>query len=469
MKFFNNFSSDSPGPNYRKYYLACHRKDFHLKRKSHWHWFPAGQVPAITQRQAPFVTVAAASRPRRPRINCDGPNCPRKANRECRARPKRCKTYCYSSSCAIHSTVLKVPALSTGPPAAPEASFSADFLRLLDAVAQKTLAPLAHTTELLRLQQLPSQQTAAIRMTTSLSPSPTLSQEAYDRAYALELALGDSSSPPPPQRRRRLSPPLSGASTSQRHLSPLRRLSYPLSAVSSSHRRPAPIPAAASTGQTRRFVLVYWAFRAKPATVTVMQDHPEWRFTWPFIELSHCRKILSQADDNYNVDGFDDTYECYSLAYQTWMSVPHNYPHRVSTDQPLLIRRVGVVGLNESKHIAHLRRFMATTGDEQPILSDSIPEDAVKKIKIEPRTPPPPPPRESDIIEISDSDSEDEVKKIEPRTPPPRRKVDSHRTVSSLPASSSVPSLSHSVETSTSRPTTPTSPGHFPRRLMPRK
>ncbi|KAK6996231.1 hypothetical protein R3P38DRAFT_2467230, partial [Favolaschia claudopus] len=166
-----------------------------------------------------------------------------------------------------------------------------------------------------------------------------------------------------------------------------------------------------------RIDLVFWSTPRGAASISAIQSCPAWPRHWPLFRLSDVPHLVMNDNDTAP----DDFYECFSTKYSTWMRIPIDYAHTVSTDQTLFVRRLGVVGKDE-----HLYLPQATLTD--------IPDVKGKGKRV--------------VIEISDSDDEVEAAnrpprnpkiKIEPTTPTSTRPAKRYRASSS---SSSAPSLS---------------------------
>ncbi|KAJ7832398.1 hypothetical protein B0H14DRAFT_2592065 [Mycena olivaceomarginata] len=80
------------------------------------------------------------------------------------------------------------------------------------------------------------------------------------------------------------------------------------------------------------FVLVHWSDNLHAPAVTAIQNPPSWP-QWIFKSKG--------------------PYQAYSTPYSSWMTVEANYIHTLSTNQPLLVRSLGVgAGVDEEDHIA---------------------------------------------------------------------------------------------------------------------
>ncbi|KAF8183474.1 hypothetical protein K438DRAFT_2020614 [Mycena galopus ATCC 62051] len=85
----------------------------------------------------------------------------------------------------------------------------------------------------------------------------------------------------------------------------------------------------------RHFVLVHWEHDNKPPTVYGIQNPSTWPL-WSFTAAT-------------------GPYQCYSVPYDCWMNVRANDVHTVTPGQPLLIRSLGITGLDEGAHIARAK------------------------------------------------------------------------------------------------------------------
>ncbi|KAF8177932.1 hypothetical protein K438DRAFT_1769775 [Mycena galopus ATCC 62051] len=233
---------------------------------------------------------------------------------------------------------------------------SPEFLARLSAIAADVRAPVDQTILQANLSLLHDRQRDAAFTASlpSLPPSPTKSQDDRHREYTMRIARGVSTPRP--------SPPQPAASTSRSLL-------------------PAP---------ARRIILIYWAHTGQQAAISVVQDCAAWERTWPGIKLDDFVQHLSSSDTMY---------EFYSAEYRTWISIPPAYVQIVRTNQPFLVRRIGVLdGVNHDGYIQRLHTFL-----DLPLLPPSPlrtrPASATTRRR----------PRPLKLIEIEEDDNEVEV------------------------------------------------------------
>ncbi|KAF8148550.1 hypothetical protein K438DRAFT_1779613 [Mycena galopus ATCC 62051] len=233
---------------------------------------------------------------------------------------------------------------------------SPEFLARLSAIAADMRAPVDQTILQANLSLLHDRQRDAAFTASlpSLPPSPTKSQDDRHREYTVRLARGVSTPRP--------SPPQPAASSSRSLL-------------------PAP---------ARRIILIYWAHTGQQAAISVVQDCAAWERTWPGIKLDDFVQHLSSSDTMY---------EFYSAEYRTWISIPPVYVQIVRTDQPFLVRRVGVLdGVNHDGYIQRLHTFL-----DLPLLPPTPlrtrPASATTRRR----------PRPLKLIEIEEDDNEVEI------------------------------------------------------------
>ncbi|KAJ7789658.1 hypothetical protein B0H14DRAFT_2627015 [Mycena olivaceomarginata] len=240
---------------------------------------------------------------RAPSAHCA--SCPRTRNVQCPSR--FCKTCCRAQSavfCCIHERP-RPPTLAT-------------TARQLPAACLEPAAPRRHRESIAfpvprpRERELPHeclarQQEAVARLAalTLLPPSPTLLQEARDKALAVSLALGTS---PPPS---------------------------------------------VTTADTRRVSLVSWVHRLEAST-TVVQDVTGWAQTWPTIHLSDFTPFLTSHLHPHP----DQYYDYFNFRLSQWVAIPQVYALDVVTDEPLLFRRVDTVADDQHNIITSFARFV---------------------------------------------------------------------------------------------------------------
>ncbi|KAJ7618348.1 hypothetical protein DFH06DRAFT_1342623 [Mycena polygramma] len=254
-----------------------------------------------------------------------------------------------------------------------------------------------------------------LALLTPLPPSPTASQE-------LEYASFESSPSPP---RRQPSSPPAYSSTHSKHTSRASSSIVPSTSTVSLSSTPT------TATPLCDIVLFYWPTNG-PAIVQAIQD-PAWRSNWPRVPLRELAHLLV-TDDHPEVD---EAYQCFSTDYLTWMEISLNYKVTVSVNSPVFIRRFGVEGADEAKHLPTISTSVTSHPlKRQRLGSDDY--DGKGKGKGKER-----------VIEVDDSSDDDVVVvdgptvKKEPAAKRPRL------TVSIPPA---LPALSHSASTVPSTP-----------------
>ncbi|KAJ6575588.1 hypothetical protein DFH09DRAFT_1311656 [Mycena vulgaris] len=255
------------------------------------------------------------------------------------------------------------------------------------------------------------QHAATLAQRTPLPPSPTASDDAQ---YAALIAL--SGLPPP-------SPRFTSATSASTSYSAGLQASPKLSI---SHRSIS----VTNFDSSCRLVLVYWPTNG-PAIVQAVDDQDRaLRRSWPLVRLSDLAHLITDQD-HPTVDEF---YQCFSTIYHSWMKIHVDYLHKLSTDQFLYIRRLGVIGSDEDRYVPR-------------IATAAMPHRASKRKG------------KSRMMEASDT-SDDEVVivgyrpaiKQEPVTPPCKSAKRPRLVITILDdaASASTPSLSYSASTASS-------------------
>ncbi|KAJ7918227.1 hypothetical protein B0H13DRAFT_1869552 [Mycena leptocephala] len=243
---------------------------------------------------------------------------------------------------------------------------------------------------------------------------------------------------------------------------------------------PSPSPARIHDNQhilaqtaDRSFPLIHWPVHHQPAVVSGIQNPPSWPY-WTF-----------STEDPF--------YESYSSKFSTWMKIPANYVHKVTSGRPILIRRLGINGSDERQQVEHLRAFLdladepvlppatrtkskkrksrgiieidssddgAATKREDVGSSDDAPSSKSKKSKGKTRHQP------------TGKESDDDVVVVDQRFVTPPRRLKRARLDHDLISDSSppLPSISYSTSSaaSTSRLSSPPSPAdYYPFALLP--
>ncbi|KAJ7134093.1 hypothetical protein C8R46DRAFT_1235274 [Mycena filopes] len=243
-------------------------------------------------------------------------------------------------------------------------------------------------------QQAQEAKAAAMSRIMSPSPSPerSLIQEWHDMELAIELSLSPPSPPPQTISRAPLSSsrPLhiaSSSSSSSRTRPTSAPSTHPTSASSSSSSRSRPPASLALDRQVFAIeqcaVLVYWS-DAGPAELQVLQNCPGWPSNWPHLRLSDVPHLLTTATHPH----LEPKYQCFSPHYHSWMTIPTNYVHTLSTNSPLFVRRCGVVGSDEDQHLPCIPRQKKRPREVVVIDSSDDEGEGQVKIKQEPVTPP---------------------------------------------------------------------------------
>ncbi|KAJ7707381.1 hypothetical protein B0H17DRAFT_1125197 [Mycena rosella] len=184
--------------------------------------------------------------------------------------------------------------------------------------------------------------TSALRV---LSPSP-------------ELPMGITSSAPAPALGRACTPNATGnPSAPRKHLpAPSTRLSHsaPLHITTQMNDVWITCRPFADPRLIKRFMVVFWSMDDKPHTVSFVEDCPSWP-TWRVSEATGNLAYLVADDTNF---------ELFSDNFKAWIGISADFVHHISTDSIILLRRCGVVCLDEDKTIkmflrkvspAHLR------------------------------------------------------------------------------------------------------------------
>ncbi|KAJ6592499.1 hypothetical protein B0H19DRAFT_1245369 [Mycena capillaripes] len=388
------------GSQKNRHFICCDSVD-HIDRKRYWFFFRPGEAP--TRPTTMVVHTAAPPILQQPNAN-KAAFC---AYRGCLKRPhKFCDNKCCRAHCLTNYAQCRqhcsTPLPVPQPPLPPLSSFAQQALDNINAHALQTITFTPPSTP-----------------ATTLSPS---SQEEADINLAIAQSLKSA-------------PGLSTASSSTLTLD-------------------------VSFNNTHRIELVYWAANGGAATISAVDSCPTWPHTWPHFRLLDVPHLLLDDTDTL----CDDFFECYSTKYRSWMRIPIHYVHHVTTDQSLLIRRIGVIGSDEHQHIHSLLARSTTPEDDKLIVIHD------RKGK-----------RRAEVIEILDSDDDDEEFKVvayRPRSPKikieptsPRRAGKRPRLMVTIPSTppSSLPSLSSSTMSApTSAP--PSSPDSaFPFAIYPAK
>ncbi|KAJ6566168.1 hypothetical protein B0H19DRAFT_1257438 [Mycena capillaripes] len=380
------------GQNAKRYYVACLIGE-HVDCKNYWHFFPLGVAPGPATTATPSLrlsTSSSSSSLSSTSAICVRRSCNKRFNKLC--NNQMCRLHCldHPAACRKHRPDPNPAAEQPLPP-----PLSDNFLQFLNTLC-------------MQFDNTPSS-TQSPNRPSSLHVS---SQEDADFQYALSLSL-ESSPPTAPH----LSSPKAGPSSSQ-----TARATLPFDT-------------------THRFDLVYSPTNGA-ADIIAIDSYPTWPRHWPQSRLSDIPELLITTTKS----SCDDIYECYSTKYGSWMKIPINYVHRVATDQSLLVRRVGIVGVDEEHHIRRLKRSSSP--------SATIPLPSKKRRRSHDTGK-----GKSRVIEI-DSSEDDDIEfvrfgpqiKIEPQTPRATKRLRPTITIPSTPTTSMPSSSSFS---DTPPPTTP--------------
>ncbi|KAJ7894158.1 hypothetical protein B0H14DRAFT_3426925 [Mycena olivaceomarginata] len=293
------------GHNHGKWYTACFNEAHGPKYK----FWPLGTIPnglpppaqpLVAHNPPPSAPMPAA---RAPSAHCT--SCPRTGNTQCPLR--LCKTCCHAQSavfCRIHERLCP-PTLATTSRQLPAAHLEETApRRRRESTAFP--APCPHKRELPHERVTRQQEAAAcLAALTLLPPSPTLSQEARDEAFAVSLTLGTS------------------------------------------------LPLSVTTADTHCVSLVSWVHRLEAST-TVVQDVAGWAHTWPTIHLSDFAPFLTSHLHLHP----DLYYNYFNFRLGQWVAIPQAYALAVITDKPILLRHVDMVANDQHEVMASFLRFV---------------------------------------------------------------------------------------------------------------
>ncbi|KAJ7798500.1 hypothetical protein B0H14DRAFT_3492478 [Mycena olivaceomarginata] len=109
-------------------------------------------------------------------------------------------------------------------------------------------------------------------------------------------------------------------------------------------RQPAVRRVAVDPSTVRRFTLIYWDADAKSPKIFGVTECP----SWPEFRLSESTDMLGLLGTHLSA------VEYYDVRFRLWTRVNLDYTHILTQNTYLLLRRVGVSGLDESKMIDHL-------------------------------------------------------------------------------------------------------------------
>ncbi|KAF7359962.1 hypothetical protein MVEN_00723100 [Mycena venus] len=378
-------------------YLCCDSE--HFDNKIYWYFFPRGVRPAPQTAAAPISVPPPQLQPATTSVVlCAGQPCPKRPNQFCDNH--MCRSHCLAdpATCRQHRPNQPPPASKPPLPA-----LTSPVLAALNAISAETLRTITFA---------PQSAATSPRPSCPSHPSAFPLDDDDEQDEDLKLAIALSLKP------------------------------------SSLYLSPASSSSAVMPDITHRIDLVYWAINGGPAVICAIDSCPTWPHSWPRFRLSDVAHLLVTDDETT----CQDFYECYSTKYDAWMKIRIDYIHQVSTDQSLLIRRVGVVGKDEKQHIDLLKRPSSPVV-ARPVLCDTKGKGKAKR----------------EVIEILDSDDDDDEEvrvvrhiKVEPSSP--LRPVKRPCLTISIPRSSSpsFPSLSSSILTAPTSPALDSPVDYFP-------
>ncbi|KAJ7509551.1 hypothetical protein B0H11DRAFT_1900966 [Mycena galericulata] len=108
-------------------------------------------------------------------------------------------------------------------------------------------------------------------------------------------------------------------------------------------RQPSARRAAVDLTTVQRFTLVYWDEDGKPPLILGVTECP----SWPEFRLSESTRTLDLLSSNLAAVEF------YNIRFCLWTRVDLAYTHILTSDTYLLLRRIGVSGLDEDRLIDH--------------------------------------------------------------------------------------------------------------------
>ncbi|KAJ7314804.1 hypothetical protein DFH08DRAFT_972542 [Mycena albidolilacea] len=224
------------------------------------------------------------------------------------------------------SPTLTPPQLSWDPlPASPEQDVDAREARELRLAMELSLASTAEPSSIAGLSQpsptaRPSQPSASTSTLTSTS-TPTSQRRAQAASVATRTTL------PKPRITTQLNPTWMSQASGTRPAND-----------TFNTRQPAVCRAAVDPSTVRRFTLIYWD------AIFGVTECP----SWPEFQLSESTDTLELLSTHLSA------VEYYDVRFRLWTRVNIDYTHILTENTYLLLRRVGVSGLDESKMIDHL-------------------------------------------------------------------------------------------------------------------
>lgn len=96
----------------------------------------------------------------------------------------------------------------------------------------------------------------------------------------------------------------------------------------------------ASNPLVRRFNLVFWDNSLEAANIQIVEECPR----WPHWSLDQFSLMHLLGEDLTSI-------QLFSPAYRVWMTIPLNFVHSLSTNCTVMLRRTGVIGIDEQRII----------------------------------------------------------------------------------------------------------------------
>ncbi|KAK7055936.1 hypothetical protein R3P38DRAFT_3566066 [Favolaschia claudopus] len=330
-------------------YVNC----FNRAHPAFWHFFALGETHDNMNNIPP-------SPPRRPRSAfCASPSCIKtRINRFCSRH--MCKTHCLlDGGCPCHRESLP----PSSPPVDPTYAWT------LGSSLRNDIFPSPQQRESVARARREAELNA-LAILTPLPPSPTASEDAVYKAL---VSLPSSSS--------------SSSSSSG------------FSFLSSSTLASSSTTASSSAPSSRPITLFFWPTNG-PVSIESTQDPQICRKS--HLRLENIAHMLV-TDVFTDLDAF---YQCYSTQYHSWMKISTAYSIAIPADGHLFVRRLGVRGTDEHKHLPPSPPTVSPRAVSPPTMR------AVPDLKGKGKA------REVLVIDSDD----DEVTVVEEREPPRKRR-----------------------------------------------
>ncbi|KAJ7914500.1 hypothetical protein B0H13DRAFT_2002205 [Mycena leptocephala] len=359
------------GPNKEKAYLVCEDIDLHAQRKPFWHWWGV-----VASRQARASLAFTTSTPST--SSAVSTTNTQTSSVRCRyvggCQSTRVAPACKSQLCKKHCIILNnglcpvkthdpatmsqrqrreanVPPparrrqLPSPPPAASRAEssvggFSPSFLSALDGIAQQQsfgwdYGPVLQQA---RARHLPRPR---------IAPQDAADHEDEELQLALTLSLASQSSSSAATSSSSASTSSSPASASPT-MPPPSQPRVPASRTRPANdtfavRQPSARRAPVDLTTVQRFTLVYWDADGKSPLILGVTECP----SWPEFRLSESTRTLALLGSDFTAVEF------YNIRFCLWTRVDLAYTHILTSDTYLLLRRIGVSGLDEDRPIDH--------------------------------------------------------------------------------------------------------------------